>query len=411
MTDTYKSPRRPIVPGPTSPPPGGTISARAIATREAQREAAVGGLTAGRALHSEMDRQASQRELARAQGVAGLGASPEIFTRNLGPVGNLAGAIANVMANVGTIKKGGFNAYHRYNYARMEDLLEALTPLMGQNGIAVFQNEIEIKQVEGNRVAVVYEFTVAHKSGEIWHEKQRHTGMSTARDSKGNWDDKAIAKCHTQARKYFLLALFQVPAGDFADSDDDKDNANRREEQRPVPGPQSAPAEQEPAPVEKTLEEKLNTERAPQKLGLGPGAGPDQWANAYLKMIARATSQEEVKQWDELNDSVLQHLSDNFSAVYDMVAAKVAERLAELRPPGAQPTTLLDGEVIDVTACLNWVAGELQTKQTYQQAETFWNQMVAPHEDKFELEDWNMLIKEWNRAEQRLAPEPPDQAA
>ena len=118
-------------------------------------------------------------------------------------VANIARAISDVMANVGTIEQRGINKFHNYKYMLMGDLLFALTPLMGKHGLAVFQNEIEIKTVE-TRVAVTYEFTVVHESGEIW-PGMRFTGMSNARDSKGGWDDKAINKCHTAARKYFLL--------------------------------------------------------------------------------------------------------------------------------------------------------------------------------------------------------------
>ena len=133
-------------------------------------------------------------------------------------VGKLAGAIAGVMSEIGTINKGGYNKFHGYHYARMEDLLHVLTPLMGKHGIAVFQNEVDIKTIE-NRIAVTYEFSIIHSSGEVWPERPRFTGMSMGRDSKGNYDDKAINKAHTAARKYFLLSLFQVPAGDFDDAD------------------------------------------------------------------------------------------------------------------------------------------------------------------------------------------------
>jgi hypothetical protein len=148
-------------------------------------------------------------------------------------VGKLAGAIAGVMAQVGTIPKGGYNAYHKYHYARMEDLLQVLTPLMGQHGIAVFQNEIEIKTVE-SRIAITYEFMVTHTSNESI-QGLRQTGMCIARNSKGEYDDKAINKCHT-IRKYFLLSLFQVPSGDFEDADEGP-YTNQRQEKAPVPGP------------------------------------------------------------------------------------------------------------------------------------------------------------------------------
>jgi len=72
---------------------------------------------------------------------------------------------------------------------------------------------------EENVIAVEYAFTVAHVSGETWPQPLRQTGVSTCRNSKGGWDDKSLNKCHTAARKYFLLALFQIPTGDEDDAD------------------------------------------------------------------------------------------------------------------------------------------------------------------------------------------------
>jgi hypothetical protein len=69
---------------------------------------------------------------------------------------------------------------------------------------------------EDNVIAIEYAFTVAHTSDETW-QPLRQTGVSTCRNTKGGWDDKALNKCHTAARKYFLLALFQIPTGEEAD--------------------------------------------------------------------------------------------------------------------------------------------------------------------------------------------------
>src|SRR6516225_262954 len=81
----------------------------------------------------------------------------------------IAAAIAAIQAEIGIVDKGGqvgepgrgFN----FKYARIEDVLTALTPLMGKNGLAVIQDEIEITQIEKTGVAVKYEFTVIHESG------------------------------------------------------------------------------------------------------------------------------------------------------------------------------------------------------------------------------------------------------
>jgi ERF superfamily len=140
----------------------------------------------------------------------------------------LVGAIASVMNEVHTVAKRGVNEFHRYRYAKMEDILQEITPLLGRHGIVIFQSETGRAMFdEENVIAVEYAFTVAHVSGETWPQPLRQTGVSTCRNSKGGWDDKSLNKCHTAARKYFLLALFQIPTGEEADAD-------RGENERPA---------------------------------------------------------------------------------------------------------------------------------------------------------------------------------
>lgn len=318
-----------------------------------------------------------------------------------GPVGNIAKAIAAVMANVGTIKKGGFNSFHNYHYARMEDLLQALTPLMGKNGLAVIQNEIEIKTIEQNRIAVTYEFSLFHESGESWPEKPRFTGMCMARTRKGDMDDKAINKCHTAARKYFLLSLFQVPAGDFDDSDEGGD-ANQRQEQRPVPGPKKAEEKATAAPPAQSYPPQ---EGIPHKIVLGEGATADQWANAYIRNIGKAKSPEDLESFDKLNDAYLQRISDRYSSIYEMIKTAFERRLADVSGvPAGMPDPKQDPQ-----EAMNWVASQLQTMKTYEAAEAFWNSVVAPHESSFDVVDWGMLLGEWQRNELRLKPPEDDE--
>src|SRR6516162_654462 len=141
----------------------------------------------------------------------------------------LTTAIAAVMQEIDTVAKRGENAFHRYRYARMEDILKEVTPLLGKHGIVIFQSETGRAMFDNdNVIAIEYAFTVAHASGETWPHTLRQTGVSTCRNSKGGWDDKALNKCHTAARKYFLLALFQIPTGEEEDAD-------RGENERPVP--------------------------------------------------------------------------------------------------------------------------------------------------------------------------------
>jgi ERF superfamily len=365
------TPRRPLVPSPTprvETTPGG-IAGRAVAVREQAQKQALPQKTNGQPpqpLRSTM--------------------APVYIAQS--PVGHIAGAIAAVMSKVGNIEKRGRNEYFGYNYARMEDLLYAVTPLMGSVGLAVIQNEVSKEILEGNRLAVTYEFSIFHSSGEVWPEKPRFTGVCISRDRKGNWDDKAVAKCHTNARKYFLLALFQVPAGDFPDVDED---ANQRDEKAPVPGPSQRPAEAAPA-------QPAQDDSAPHRITLGPGKGPDEWASAFIRSIGKAQSVDEVKAWDAANEPILQNISDNFPGTYDMIQVAVGRRLSDLSEVSGGNMPSDPGEA------LNWVAGQLAQLQSLEAAEAFWNRYVAPRESDFDDSDWSMLMAEWQRTEARLNP-------
>jgi hypothetical protein len=124
------------------------------------------------------------------------------------------------MAEVHTVAKRGENTFHKYRYAKMEDILQEITPLLGRHGLVIFQSETGRAMFDDdNVIAVEYAFTVAHVSGETWPHELRQTGVSFCRASNGRWDDKSLARCHTAARKYFLLALFQIPTGEEADAD------------------------------------------------------------------------------------------------------------------------------------------------------------------------------------------------
>jgi hypothetical protein len=136
------------------------------------------------------------------------------------PVGQITKAIADVMKEVDVVAKRGENKFHSYRYATMGDILKEITPLIGRHGLVIFQSETGRAMFDdGGVIAIEYAFAIAHESGETWPHQLRQTGVSRCRDSKGGWDDKSLNKCHTAARKYFLLSLFQIPTGEESDAD------------------------------------------------------------------------------------------------------------------------------------------------------------------------------------------------
>lgn len=160
-------------------------------------------------------------------------------------------AISRVMKEVGTVEKRGENKFHGYKYATAADVAFALQRLMAENGLVVIQRERDTRYDDAmGMLAVRYDFDVMHTSGDALAPVQM-TGMSRAKDSKGGFDDKATNKCHTAARKYFLLSLFQIPSGDYQDPDADetpaapparKSRTQTYQEQKQQPETQTADA-------------------------------------------------------------------------------------------------------------------------------------------------------------------------
>ena len=169
--------------------------------------------------------------------------------------GMIAEAINAIMGEVTYVQKRGENQFHRYKFAAVGDLLAKVQPAMHKHGLIIIQNEKRhTLSPSGGVMEVEYEFTIAHKSGVVWPDRPVHTGMAAATNSKGGFDDKCVNKCMTAARKYFLLALFQIPTGEQDDPDAHEDTtepAAKRDPSPPIP-PKQAPA-QNGAPGEGTF--------------------------------------------------------------------------------------------------------------------------------------------------------------
>jgi hypothetical protein len=212
-------------------------------------------------------------------------------------IAQITKAIATVMQEIDTVAKRGENTFHRYQYARMEDILRRLTPLLGKHGLVVFQDEVGRSMFDNDAViAVTYEFAVAHESGEIWPQRLRQTGVSRCRDSKGGWDDKALNKCHTAARKYLLLSLFQIPTGDEADADRGDDI---------VRGP-----------------EKAQTPR--------PEKGANEWATSFLAQVRQTPTAPAIDQLLARNKNKLDRLATVAPGQRKIVDDAVTRRRAEV---------------------------------------------------------------------------------
>lgn len=255
-------------------------------------------------------------------------------------VANIATAIALVMAEIGVVGEGGENKFQNYKYMSYKDMFRKLTPLMGKHGIAVIPTEKSKNLFDNDAVVMgTYQFTIVHKSGEVWPFQPEWTGVSRARDSKGGFDDKALNKCATAAQKYFLKALFQIPSGEDDEDPDNHDgivqgqrNAPRR---APVPSPS---AQREPSPPQQTAAAVQQPEDGPHKIVGGTYAS---WTIAYINAVQSAADPSVVMAWIDANQPQLDKLAAGSPDSAAWAKSETAKHLAFLRKtePKADPIT------------------------------------------------------------------------
>ena len=250
-------------------------------------------------------------------------------------VSEIAGALARITAEVGVVPKDGFNKFHGYKYATMGDVLIRLTPLLAKYGIVIMQTETDRSMFDDGRVlAVQYEFTIAHSSGEVWPDRPKQTGVCRCRDSKGGWDDKAFNKAHTAARKYFLLALFQIATGESDSEDADRDGPPPSEPRRAPPP--SSPKPYTPAQMAKMRAHTKEVESNPviehPEIEAGdPPTPPEQnFAQAVYDAMpdvlppaeAAGWSDETKAEWKRLADASFEGMA-RLAAVWKTTNSKV----------------------------------------------------------------------------------------
>lgn len=128
--------------------------------------------------------------------------------------GQLAGAMARVLAEVSTVAKDGRNDFHGYEYATEGALVAHVRSKLAAQGLAIFPSVIghetaETKNARGKTsrlTTVTMAITIVHTSGQ---------SMATQWIGQGeDAGDKGYYKAYTGAMKYFLMKTFLISTGD-----------------------------------------------------------------------------------------------------------------------------------------------------------------------------------------------------
>jgi hypothetical protein len=228
----------------------------------------------------------------------------------------IAKALLAITREVGTIKKGGWNNFHKYYYQTWEDVLDTLSPLLATHGLIVMQSEITRGLFDNDKMlSITYEFTIVNDDGDAWPERMVKTAIARLVDSKGTADDKAANKCHTAAQKYFFLQLFKIKTRDAATDDADRGEETGRQTPK-APNPNAAPAEVPKGP------------RAIPTESITLGA----FADEYVKGVTSADNMEVVSKWESLNETALGIVKEKRAELFDWITAHVAAHITKFQP-------------------------------------------------------------------------------
>lgn len=128
-------------------------------------------------------------------------------------IGGLASAVAAVYTQCDGVVMTGWNEYHKYDYATFHDYAAALTPPMGECGLALVPlkvDELKREVIPGNNgdqvvVEVEVTFALVHESGERLEVVTRGVGG----DSPANGG--YLLKAQQQATKVAMSSIFRPP--------------------------------------------------------------------------------------------------------------------------------------------------------------------------------------------------------
>lgn len=145
----------------------------------------------------------------------------------------VAKAICAVMAEVPKLARGERNTHGNYNFASIDDFLEAIRPLCASTGLIILQNESMIEARDG-WLTLRYDFILAHESGETWTQSLTRNVMVSAK-----MGAQAFGAAQSYALKQFMRSLFQVATGEKGQDMDEHPASDlperRQSRQQPQP--------------------------------------------------------------------------------------------------------------------------------------------------------------------------------
>ena len=241
----------------------------------------------------------------------------------------IAEAVCVVMAAVPKLAKGEKNQHAKYNFASIDDFLEAVRPLCAEAGLVIIQDE-DAFEVRGEWLWMTWIFTLAHKSGETWTHRPKRTIMVSSK-----MGAQAFGAAQSYALKQFMRALFQIATGEKGPDADEHPAGNLPERRKQQPKP---PDMEEINRLQGEMDQEYANAVGPREtmsnkphvIPLPPGpedrAWPA-WAKKMMLGVSVAETVNDLDQWVLLNDELLTRMQ----GFNDKWHAKLMKQIREVR--------------------------------------------------------------------------------
>lgn len=233
-------------------------------------------------------------------------------TQNTPKTGLIYKKMADMMADIGAVEKSGTNKFQNYKYRGIEDVYNALHPLLGKYGIFLKLKILDLKREERTNdknkaqiyslVTVEYIFTCEDGSS------VSSTCIGEAFDS----SDKSLQKALSAAQKYLFFQMFCIPT----------------EEQKP-----------EIEEVEQFVKPKKSAQKQPQKpinQTISKGQRTALWAMCKTKWTTEQGVEKTVQIPNETVKQIIgahgyESTNDIKIDDYEMICAKLKQKLETLK--------------------------------------------------------------------------------
>jgi hypothetical protein len=154
----------------------------------------------------------------------------------------VAAAICAVMGSVPKLARSERNTHGNYNFASIDDFLEAVRPMCAKHGLVILQDQIGDHEIAEGGVykfgkprrwmKLTYSFLLVHSSGETWEHPMTRSIVVEA-----TMGSQSFGAAQSYTLKLFLRSLFQISTGEK----DDVDHQPNEELPPPPPRPTATP--------------------------------------------------------------------------------------------------------------------------------------------------------------------------